>query len=548
MNIGDSLQLNIFPNTSDKIQGTNQSEVTNVKNPQMDANRLITQTTVGDVFEGTVLDVHGDKVTIQLDNLSMLQARLGEAMSLNIGDSLQFEVRENTGSTVMIRPFAQGMEQGKDQAIFKLLESHNLSPSQKNYQIAESLMKQNMPVDKASMQKVMQQSYKFPDVSIDTLVTMNKMKIPVNEANIAQFEKYQSNQHQMMQGIENFTQALHQVMDRELMQVPTAKEGLQFESALMQSLSDAKDLPQLSSEFMEQLIREETGQIADNPTGKIEDALQVPGRQMAAKQLLQTLSSVGVSQSMLEAVAKESQTPLQFVNHLNMLLQTMEQNGKLSDKEWKEFASSPTYKELMKSVIKEKFTLNPEEMKDPSEVKELYKSLYEKADKMMNLGSGAAGQQLSESAKNMQERIDFMQNLSEMYAYAQLPVRMDGTEHNTDLYVYMNKKRMKSEKEEVSALLHLDMDYLGPTDVHVSLHGTQVHTRFYVEDEISAKILDEHMNALEQAIAENGFTLTNEVVMREPTLLGGQKNAVVKEMFTEDIEQSVKRYSFDVRT
>ena len=110
----------------------------------------------------------------------------------------------------------------------------------------------------------------------------------------------------------------------------------------------------------------------------------------------------------------------------------------------------------------------------------------------------------------------------------------------------MNKKNFKETKEEVSALLHLDMEYLGPTDVHVSLRGSTVHTRFYVEDEESARIIDEHMTMLEKAINDNGFSLTNEVITREPTLNTGN-NMVVKEMFKNDLEQSVKRYTFDIR-
>ena len=142
-----------------------------------------------------------------------------------------------------------------------------------------------------------------------------------------------------------------------------------------------------------------------------------------------------------------------------------------------------------------------------------------------------------------------MQNLSNLFPYAQLPVRMEGRDGNADLFVYMNKKRLQEKKEDVSALLHLDMEFLGPTDVHVSLRGTMVHTKFYVEDEESAKLIDAHMNQLEQAVAENGYSLTNEVIMREPTLHPEtEKNAVIKEMFgDDDIEKSVKRYSFDVR-
>ena len=84
-----------------------------------------------------------------------------------------------------------------------------------------------------------------------------------------------------------------------------------------------------------------------------------------------------------------------------------------------------------------------------------------------------------------------IRNLNNMYAYAQIPFRTDTNEANSELFVYMNKKKMNEVKDNISALLHLDMKFLGPTDVHVSLRGNNVHTKFYVEDEESAKIIDE---------------------------------------------------------
>ena len=162
-----------------------------------------------------------------------------------------------------------------------------------------------------------------------------------------------------------------------------------------------------------------------------------------------------------------------------------------------------------------------------------------------NIG-GKAGEEMREQAGNMKQRLDFIQNLNELYAYAQLPVRLQEEAFHSELYVYMNKKQKQAAKDAVSALLHLDMDHLGPTDVHVSLHGTTVHTKFYVEDPVSAAILDDHMNQLEQEIAKMGFTLTNEVVMREPSIMGNS-NSVIHEMMNQDMEKSIKRYTFDVR-
>ena len=502
-------------------------------------NAALAQAQEGQTFTGRIVDVNGSQVTIQMDGNMMLQARMVEAVNLNMGDTIAFLVKENSENTVMIQPLASDMQAMKDQTIFDLLEKNQLSPSDKNYQIAETLLNENMPVDRASMQKVLQQAYKYPDTPIQTLVSMNKMQLPVTEQTIAGFEQYQTNQH-----------------------------------AMMQALSDAQDLPVLDADAMLQELEQTTGDVLF-AQGAVSAGDQLQATDMtgnppvlSAEQLTTYAEKFGMTEEQLTGLTKQlqdmhfdaqtiqtvlakSDTTMQLANHLQALVAGAADKSMINAETMKEFFTSDGMKELLAAAVKEKFTLNPEKMQNPQEVSDLYKGIYEKMDRLMQQMSshtGSSGEHLSESAKGMQERIDFLQNLSNLFPYAQIPMRMEGGDRNADLFVYVNKKRMQEKKEDVSALLHLDMEYLGPTDVHVSLRGTIVHTKFYVEDEESAKIIDAHMTQLEQAIAENGYSLTNEVIMREPTLHPDtEKNAVVKEMFGDDIEKSVKRYSFDVR-
>ena len=526
-------------------------------------NAALAQAQEGQTFTGRIVDVNGSQVTIQMDGNMMLQARMAEAVNLNMGDTIAFLVKENSENTMMIQPLASDMQAMKDQTIFDLLEKNQLSPSDKNYQIAETLLNENMPVDRASMQKVLQQAYKYPDTPIQTLVSMNKMQLPVTEQTIAGFEQYQTNQHAMMQALSGMTEELTAYMS----EPDSMREMLQV-------LSDAQDLPVLDADTMLQELEQTTGDVLFAQGAVIAgDQLQATDMTgnppvLSAEQLTTYAEKFGMTEEQLTGLTKQlqdmhfdaqtiqtvlakSDTTMQLANHLQALVAGAADKSMIDAETLKGFFTSDGMKELLAAAIKEKFTLNPEKMQNPQEVSDLYKGIYEKMDRLMQQMSshtGSSGEHLSESAKGMQERIDFLQNLSNLFPYAQIPVRMEGGDRNADLFVYMNKKRMQEKKEDVSALLHLDMEYLGPTDVHVSLRGTIVHTKFYVEDEESAKIIDAHMTQLEQAIAENGYSLTNEVIMREPTLHPDtEKNAVVKEMFGDDIEKSVKRYSFDVR-
>ena len=72
---------------------------------------------------------------------------------------------------------------------------------------------------------------------------------------------------------------------------------------------------------------------------------------------------------------------------------------------------------------------------------------------------------LSERDEFKPER-DFLQQINQTYVYIQLPLHLRQGEHKTgELFVYTNKKNLARKDGQVSALLHLDMEHLGPLDV-----------------------------------------------------------------------------------
>jgi hypothetical protein len=504
-------------------------------------------------------------------------------------------VKENNGQSIYIKPVSDQQNSFKDSALSKLLEANNLSPSEKNYQIAESLMNHNMSVDRASMQKVMQESYKFPDAPIDNIVNMNKLGIPVNEANLNQYQDMLNNSHQLTGNISEFTNSVANFLSEQALQLEN--EGIdvaQFDQnmdTLLGTVSDEAD--ETSQEFkdtlnelnqQENVVPDTVEQTSSGINSKntepdnvswqngrqpeLNDAVKLNQSETVNSQvqdisatlseklsmdknnienLLGKLQESGVSVEKLKLLGNSSDTPMQIVNNINELLKSLPDNadGRLTA----DIMKSKDFQEVFSSALNKKFSIDAEKMDDPKELSDLYKSIYEKADKLMNsfqADTGTAGEQMRDSGRSMQERMDFVQNLNELFGYSQIPVTISGNETNSELFVYMNKGKKLDISKEVSALLHLDMDHLGATDVHVSLSGDIVHTRFYVDDEESAKIIDEHMTMLEKAINGVGYSLTNETVTRSQSI-NSTGNKVVDELLGKDLEQSIKRYSFDVK-
>lgn len=584
MNISDR---GMNPNVGRELnQVFTKEQISAIKNADgQSANAQIARVAVGDMFRGQILDITNNQVSIALDGKGILSARMLDSVNLNIGDTLSFLVQENDGVNVMIKPQAEPADAVKDNAIFKILEGNNLMPTEKNYQIAESLMNRGMSVDKGHMQQIMQQSYKFPDASIDTLTALNKLGIEVNEASIQQYTDYMNNSHQLSGNLNSLATELADFFTAEIQGMAEAGETQSTDAMLAKSnmvleiISDSVDMP---SEAVKDIVihankeagtginnSENTAAIKNNGLQDTAGSRAVPdavGSTMEAaisefsdktgmesgtvKVIFDKLSSMGFHNEDLSMLAKESDTPVKLLNNINKILENNKEQ--IPVESVKGFFTSPEYNSMLGEATGKKFSINPRDMQEPKELDDLYNKIYEKTNKLMNTLSkagtgGAGGETLSNTAKSVQERIDFMQNLNNMYAYAQIPVKTAGNEMNSELFVYMNKRAMKDAKDEVSALLHLDMEHLGATDVHVSLHGSTVHTRFYVEDEESARIIDEHMTMLEKAINDSGYSLTNEVIAREPSLAKPATNMVVDEMLGNDLEQSVKRYSFDIR-
>ena len=133
----------------------------------------------GMVFKGEVLDIVDNKVLLHLENQLNFMARLQSDMELGIGDQLLFSVKENNGNQVFIKPMFDSLYSAQTQVLEKALDMAGLSPTEKNFAVAKELMEAGLPLDRASMTNLLSQSMKFPDTSISTLVSLNKLNIPV---------------------------------------------------------------------------------------------------------------------------------------------------------------------------------------------------------------------------------------------------------------------------------------------------------------------------------------------------------------------------------
>lgn len=225
--------------------------------------------------------------------------------------------------------------------------------------------------------------------------------------------------------------------------------------------------------------------------------------------------------------------------------------------------SHPGLERLTKELIRSNWTLTPQEVLRKDSVSELYSRMYSQLSKMQESVSMAAAQgdlsgNLSGNLSDMQQNLNFMNTLNELYNYVQLPVRLSGQEAHGDLYVYGRKRSVTpADDGSVSCLLHLDLSRLGSMDIRIRMENHQVQAKFYLEDADSARLIESHLPELDEAVAAHGIQMKSELIRGRV-----RKNSQSEKDKAQDnprfdfvhdfIEadnpaQGVRRYSFDIR-
>lgn len=493
----------------------------------------------GQMFSGQITDITAQDVTILLDNQQLLHARMGEAVELSIGQQLLFQVKEHQGDQVIIRPMEPQGETEQNAAAMKALAANGLTASERNVGIANALMEVGMPLDRAHMQKVMQQAVRFPEADVKQLVAMNRLELPVTEETIRQYAQYTKQEHQLSGQIGKAVQSFLGETEG-ILQNQTPSE-LQVWNQQLTELFGWK--PEMETESID-------SKVASTGT---EQSKQGPGEPAVSRQLSeavrQQLAEAGLSEEQIRQAVKPQKTTGQFLVQLTQMLQQAPDQEAVS-----RFMKSGSYLQLLEKGIQEEWTLDPKTMKEPQEIDRLYQKLFEQSEKLSEQLKqfGGNGSSYQEQSGNMRENLQFMQQLNQQFVYAQLPMRMNEQDANSELYVYANRKKLQQGKDGVKVLLHLDMPHLGSTDILVRLKDKKLHADFTMADETAVSLVADNMEELAQKLTKKGYVYTNRVekAVKQTDIDRKERpvsDPVVDEMFQQDLTTGQTRYTFDMR-
>ncbi|MCR5356538.1 MAG: flagellar hook-length control protein FliK [Lachnospiraceae bacterium] len=278
------------------------------------------------------------------------------------------------------------------------------------------------------------------------------------------------------------------------------------------------------------------------------------GSSQLMQNLMDDLSKLGMPADELNNIANGTMSVNDLIDFVRTLINNNTSGHKLNDSQMEtltKLLNNQDFKQLVGNQLMKQMLLNPTDVSKDGAVEELYKRLAEQSARAIEIlkDAGQAGSEVMKSAQNINDNVNFMNQLNQMMAYVQLPVRMTQENAHGELYVYTKKKNLANNDGNVSAFLHLDMDNLGPMDVYVAMQRNKVNTNFYLADESVLDLIESNISILDARLLKKGYNMNTTVTMKNPD---EPMKTVVGEMLKEKSNGVVggpiaSKLSFDVR-
>ena len=539
----------------------------------------------GMIFEGTVSSVHGNQVKLALSNGQQILARLAGKFSFEQGQSVFFQVKNNDGGTIEIKPYTVDGE-GANLTLMDALKAAGLPVDGINLSMVNKMMEEQMPIDKTSLNQMYQLVQDNKDINVTTLVELKRLGIEINQVNAAQFENYATEKQAITVAMDSLIEELPNALSaedlsmyklvtqaRDILNVVT--EGLPEEAFISNEASDMSSYEAIMRDNQSAPVVKKHFNIAE----LFESLNSVSGE----SQDIQTIQKTDNSQRIDNIFLQDNESPSNTIGFIlsdkqieelneqvRMLLPNLQENnislysedssvvGILNDiksmlentpanaNTLRHLFSGEAFKLMLREALEQQWMIKPGDLeKNPKKLDGLYDKIEKQITNMENIlkTTGVVNSKAEALADNIRGNIEFMNQINEAYTYVQVPLRMNEKNASGQLYVYTNKKSMSDPDKELSAFLHLDLEHLGGTDVSIKMLHRKVTTNFYLDSDESYTLVKQFLPVLEKRLQDKGYNCELNVNSDSKQI------NFVDGFLKKDLPPTgqVHRYSFDMR-
>lgn len=515
----------------------------------------------GEIISGVVTDISDGVVSIDLGQNVVVNARCDAALNLIMGSKVSMLVSTLPGQTIELKPLFTNMAQ--EQLAGRAIADAGLPCDDISMKLVSDLLSEGMSIDKDSLNTMYRQVVSNPEVSSTLIVRMNKMGMEIKPSNVQGFNAADN----FADKISDTVKSIADLIPDEITQMCDAgqsEDAVAIFKECINIIAEDSDFQNIETmnpdEIKEQALPDA---IQTEIVGEIDEATAEDENKQSVGLTLKPgnpESEIDISKDSIQGKEIESVLPkegdgksslTEIIKNEISALHSKSDNGTLNSEDIYKFFETTERKAVFKEALTKAFAIKPEEFAGKSDVKEFYDELCDKVKqisaKLMSTVSG--NENLSTHIENFTRNVDFVDQLNKFVPYIQLPIKMGDNSRTGDLCVYANKRNLSEANDNITALLRLDMQYLGYTEVYVALQESKVTTNFRLESEESLNLIQSHINELTDRLESKGYSLdvNTSVIDRNSSLSEVIAGAGTKSVAGSNVGTNTEIYRFDAR-
>lgn len=206
----------------------------------------------GDIVKGEISDLRNNEITITMENNTVIKGQIADSSNLSIGQTAAFRMNTVSPTGLFMEVLPNSFSQTELTMINKALEEAGLPATERNQAAVKALMDNLLPINKQSIQHLMQQAYDYGTEDMETLCLMNRKHLEITPDSVAQFSSYRTGQHQLLARADAFASQLPQLLEA-LSENGPSNAVASFGERLLSITLSGTDLPTYGNQTISQL-------------------------------------------------------------------------------------------------------------------------------------------------------------------------------------------------------------------------------------------------------------------------------------------------------
>ncbi|SHJ96101.1 hypothetical protein [Paramaledivibacter caminithermalis] len=422
-------------------------------------NDLLSRLNIGDTLKAKVIAIVGDLITLEINNNFTVEAKDISAINYNIGEMIEFIVNDKVDGKLFIKSNISRLNSLED----RLLQM-GIKINEDNKELINLLYKNQVPITKENIETILS-TKKYYGKLIDYINDFNNNDLPI-DSKIVNDDIKEVLRYLIQKDYEALTYktSYKNEESKNLTDIIKLSNNDSFNNSF------AKDFLNSNNISLEKLVFMMKNNLNFNAKNVVLLNNIILGEKTITNQIQNLIMELEQNEVILESADKlttkanaEKNTEA-AINH-----DVIDENKEIKAK---------TKDQLLEALHKFDIT----NIREKEKLNSIMKELFETLDSIKNAGLGKETNSIiNKYFEEIKSSLDFVNKLNDNISFIQIPLNMNNSLKNLDIYVNKDSKKSKNRnKKNTKIFISLNTNNLDLVQVLIEINKKDINLNFRV--------------------------------------------------------------------